>query len=78
MRTWLKETLNRRRLLWGSLAAAGGSLLRGVAATGQSPHAGHGSAPYEANMIGGHGAHGNMITVGDVGSARTASTPRRS
>ena len=39
MRTWLKETLNRRRLLWGSLAAAGGSLLGGVAATGQSPYA---------------------------------------
>ena len=75
MRTWLKQTLDRRRLLWGSLAAAGGSLLSGLAASGQSSHAEHGSAPYEANMIGGHGAHGNMITVGDVGSARNGFDP---
>ncbi|WP_246777260.1 hypothetical protein [Microvirga sp. VF16] len=77
MRNWLRETVNRRHLLWGSLATASGSLLGGVAATGQSPHAGHGAAarPYETNSTNPHGAHGNMITVGDVGSARNGFDP---
>jgi len=77
MRAWLKETLNRRRLLWGSFAAAGGSLLGGMAATGQSPHPGHGSAarPYETNLASHNGAHGNMTTVGDVDSAHNGFDP---
>jgi manganese oxidase len=76
MRRWLRETVNRRHLLWGSLATASGSLLGGMAAIGQSSHAGHASAPpYEANAAGHHGAHGNMITVGDVGPAHNGFDP---
>ena len=76
MRNWLREAVNRRHLLWGGLATASGSLLGGVAATGQSSHAGHGSTPpYEANAGGHHSAHGNMITVGDVGSAHNGFDP---
>ena len=76
MRNWLRETVNRRHLLWGSLATASGSLIGGAAATGQSSHAGHGSAPpYDANGAGHHSAHGNMITVGEVDNARNGFDP---
>ena len=76
MRNWLRETVNRRHLLWGSFATASGSLLGGMAATSQSPHVGHSpAAPYDATAAGRHHAHGNMITVGDVGSVHNGFDP---
>ena len=68
MRRWLQETLDRRHLLWGGLATASGSLLSVVAASGQSSHTGHtlSTPPRGAKATDDHGAHGNMITVGDV------------
>src|SRR5215211_4351676 len=70
MRNWLRETVDRRHLLWGSLATASGALLGARAATGQSPHVGHGSTAAAP-----HSAHGNMITVGDVSSVHNGFDP---
>ena len=41
MRHWLRETLSRRGLLGAGLAAAGGSVMGGMAARGQTTHTGH-------------------------------------
>ncbi len=38
---WFRDKISRRGLLWGGLAAAGGSAIAGTAA-GQSAHSGHG------------------------------------
>jgi FtsP/CotA-like multicopper oxidase with cupredoxin domain len=77
MRRWLQETLDRRHLLWGGLAAASGSLLSVVAASGQGSHTGHAPStpPPGPKATDYHGAHGNMITVGDVGSAPNGFDP---
>ncbi len=64
--SWFRERISRRGLLWGGLAAAGGSTLAGTA-VGQSAHSGHtmpkaADAPRSQHL----NAHGAMITVGDV------------
>jgi FtsP/CotA-like multicopper oxidase with cupredoxin domain len=81
MRKWFRERLDRRSLLWGGMA--GGSVLGAVALTGRvasqgAPHAGHGpsaaAAPVEASLAH-QGLHGNMVTVGDVDSAKNGFDP---
>ena len=64
--SWFRDRISRRGLLWGGLAAAGGSTLAGTA-VGQSAHSGHtmpkaADAPHSQHL----NAHGAMITVGDV------------
>jgi FtsP/CotA-like multicopper oxidase with cupredoxin domain len=77
MRSWLRDSLSRRRILWGGLAAASGSALGAIAARGQTPHAGHGAAAAtpSASPPAHRGAHGNMITVGEVDSTRNGFDP---
>jgi FtsP/CotA-like multicopper oxidase with cupredoxin domain len=72
---WLRDTLSRRRLLWASFAAATGSALGG--AIGQTSHSGHQQQPAlpGTEPVGHHGPHGNMITVGEVDSARNGFDP---
>ncbi len=71
---WVRERLTRRSLLWGGLAAAGGTAISASAARSQASHAGHGTAvmgtapPHLA-------AHGAMLTVGDVDSRRNGFDP---
>ena len=72
---WLRDRISRRGLLSGGLAAAGGTTIcaTGVA-LGQSTHAQHkaavvGTVPDHA------GAHGAMITVGEVDDARNGFDP---
>jgi FtsP/CotA-like multicopper oxidase with cupredoxin domain len=81
MRKWFRERLDRRSLLWGGMA--GGSVLGAVALTGRvasqgAPHAAHGPSaaapPVEAGLAH-QGVHGNMVTVGDVDSAKNGFDP---
>ncbi|RWL18657.1 MAG: copper oxidase [Mesorhizobium sp.] len=76
---WFREKISRRGLLWGGLAAAGGSAIAGAAA-GQSVHSGHGAASADAGAAPppAHlAAHGSMITVGDVDNERNGFDPSR-
>lgn len=83
MHKWLKERLDRRSLLYGGMAFSGGSVLGALALTGKvasqaAPHAGHGPAAAAAPgpaPLAPHGAHGNMITVGDVDGAKNGFDP---
>jgi manganese oxidase len=75
---WLRKKINRRGLLSGGLAAAGGTTILASGALGQSTHAGHGSAPAGATpATQDHGAHGAMITVGEVDNDRNGFDPSR-
>ena len=76
--TWLREGISRRGLLSGGLAAAGGTTICATrVALGQPTHDGHGnaSAPGSAPVADHRGAHGAMITVGDVDDARNGFDP---
>jgi FtsP/CotA-like multicopper oxidase with cupredoxin domain len=73
---WLREKISRRGLLSGGIAAAGGTTILAGSALGQSSHAGHGMVSgntYPAMQD--HGAHGAMITVGEVDNARNGFDP---
>jgi len=73
----LGRKLDRRLLLAGGLAAAGGTAVVASAARGQASHAGH-DMPAAAAAEGqpAHlSAHGAMITVGEVDDARNGFDP---
>lgn len=64
------ELVSRRGLLAGGLVAAGGGALLATSASGQTAHSAHGatapgSAPADSAAKA-HGAHGSMMTVGEV------------
>lgn len=76
------DTVSRRGLLLGGLAAAGGVAALAGAATAQSEHRGHPSAAAEPAATGPYavptartGAHGAMMTVGEVDYARNGFDP---
>ncbi|WP_149759297.1 multicopper oxidase domain-containing protein [Neomesorhizobium albiziae] len=76
--TWLREGISRRGLLSGGLAAAGGTTICATTvALGQPTHDGHGNAPVagSAPAPDHSGAHGAMMTVGDVDAARNGFDP---
>ena len=68
------EVVTRRGLLWGGLAAAGGTALAASGAMGQGVQAGHempaGTAPAYDPASPHPGGHGDMMTVGNVDAAR--------
>jgi FtsP/CotA-like multicopper oxidase with cupredoxin domain len=76
---WLRERPSRRVVLAGGLAAAGGTAICASGAAGQSEHAMHAAAvvsdakPAPAHL----GAHGAMITVGEVDDARNGFDPAK-
>ena len=74
---WLQQRLDRRLLLTGGLAAAGGTVALAGGARGQASHTGHGSVTASAAARQPeHGdAHGAMITVGEVDNARNGFDP---
>ena len=76
---WLEQRLDRRLLLAGGLAAAGGTIVAANGARGQSNHTGHGgAAPATAQEPPTHlAAHGAMITVGEVDDARNGFDPAK-
>ena len=77
MRRWLSFDPVRRGFLGAGLLAAGAAALTGGRASGQTGHAGH-EMPVEPDGVGkaGHrAAHGAMITVGEVDSARNGFDP---
>ncbi|MEX1181206.1 MAG: multicopper oxidase domain-containing protein [Cucumibacter sp.] len=73
----LLEKVSRRGLLWGGLAAAGGTAAYASGALGQSTHAVHeaapasGATPPSLHLT----AHGAMITVGEVDNAANGFDP---
>lgn len=75
----LERRLDRRLLLAGGLAAAGGTAMVASAARGQTSHAGHempATAPAEGQPS--HlSAHGAMITVGEVDDTRNGFDPAK-
>ena len=76
--TWLREQLNRRAVLAGGLAAAGTSALGATGALGQTDHSAHSATPAvdAPNAASDHAnAHGAMVTVGEVDSARNGFDP---
>lgn len=76
---WLEQKLDRRLLLAGGLAAAGGTVAAVNGARGQSSHAGYGAAATAtAQEPPAHlAAHGAMITVGEVDDARNGFDPAK-
>ena len=76
---WLRERLSRRVVLAGGLAAAGGTAICASGAAGQSEHAMHaGAVVSDAKPAPAHlGAHGAMITVGEVDDARNGFDPSK-
>ncbi|PTE12306.1 multicopper oxidase domain-containing protein [Mesorhizobium helmanticense] len=75
----LERKLDRRLLLVGGLAAAGGTAVAASTARGQTSHAGH---EMPAAAAGGEppahlSAHGSMITVGEVDDARNGFDPSK-
>jgi FtsP/CotA-like multicopper oxidase with cupredoxin domain len=73
MQSWIPQRLSRRGVLSGGVLAAGGAtvaaLIAGRRATAQATHDQHGLA------VGHQSAHGHMITVGDVDSAKNGFDP---
>lgn len=77
--TWLRQRLTRRGLIASSTVVAG------VSASGVTLLAGQEAAPqggytasdplHAGHALAGHDAHGNMISVGDVDSARNGFDP---
>jgi FtsP/CotA-like multicopper oxidase with cupredoxin domain len=77
MRRWLSFDPVRRGFLGAGLLAAGAAALTGGRASGQTGHPGH-EMPVQPDGVGkaGHrAAHGAMITVGEVDSARNGFDP---
>ncbi|RVC42600.1 copper oxidase, partial [Mesorhizobium sp. M4B.F.Ca.ET.088.02.2.1] len=75
----LERKFDRRLLLAGGLAAAGGTAVVASAARGQTSHAGHEMpAAVAAEGQPAHlSAHGAMITVGEVDDARNGFDPTK-
>jgi FtsP/CotA-like multicopper oxidase with cupredoxin domain len=75
----MRERLSRRVLLTGGLAAAGGTAICASAAMGQFSHIAHADGTVAAaKATPAHlGAHGAMITVGEVDSARNGFDPAK-
>lgn len=74
----LREMVSRRGLLAGGLVAAGGTALAAGGAFGQSAHTGHEAVTPESSAYSAmpaHGAHGAMMTVGDVDNAANGFDP---
>ncbi len=78
MRGWLRRKFDRRSVLYGGLAlsgsAAAAAAVAGTGAAGPTPHAAHGPT-LVTKPTAHHGAHGNMITVGDVDAATNGFDP---
>ena len=73
---WWRQRLSRRGLIWGGLAAAGGTAVYASGALGQANHATHGAPVAGPQAVPAHrAAHGAMITVGDVDYARNGFDP---
>ena len=80
---WLRRRLSRRGMLISSIAtaglsASGAALLAGKVADNEAPHSdgGSGRSPEDVSYAaGGHHAHGNMISIGDVNNARNGFDP---
>ena len=82
MRAWLRERLDRRSVLFGGMAFSGGSILGLLAFGGRTAarDASHGAHDTAASAAGesnstAHALHGDMITVGEVDSARNGFDP---
>src|SRR6188768_3487503 len=74
----LQKRLDRRLLLAGGLAAAGGTAIAASSVHGETAHQGHGAAPLApggSEPLPAHAAHGAMITVGDVDDQRNGFDP---
>jgi FtsP/CotA-like multicopper oxidase with cupredoxin domain len=79
-RDWLQQRLSRRGLIVSSIAAAGlstsgAALLASGRGQTEVPHGGHVGGSHVDYASTGHEAHGNMISVGDVDSARNGFDP---
>ncbi|MBN8998728.1 MAG: multicopper oxidase domain-containing protein, partial [Rhizobiales bacterium] len=72
---WLSSSVSRRRLVWGGLAAAGGTAIGVSGALGQAGRAEHGAAAASPSMTPHLTPHGAMITVGDVDNERNGFDP---
>ncbi len=77
MLNWFQGKMSRRGLLWGGVAAAGGSIISTSATNAQVVHSGHAPAASVTSepSASGHGAHGAMTTVGQVDHARNGFDP---
>ncbi|ODT07699.1 MAG: copper oxidase [Mesorhizobium sp. SCN 65-20] len=84
MQGWLQERLSRRLLLAGGVAAAGAAAANVTGAKGEAAHPGHdaggtavapGGDAYTAGPSGHSGAHGAMVTIGEVDSGRNGFDP---
>jgi manganese oxidase len=78
--TWFREKISRRGLLWGGVAAAGGSVICASGSSlAQSGHSGHAaiSAAGPGSVPDHRAAHGAMITVGEVDDARNGFDPAK-
>lgn len=78
-KSWLKQGLDRRMLLAGGLAAAGGTVAAVSGARGQTSHSAHAMAEQAASQDPSPPlmAHGAMITVGEVDDARNGFDPSK-
>ncbi|WP_310321809.1 multicopper oxidase domain-containing protein [Aminobacter aminovorans] len=84
--TLFGERLSRRLVLAGGICTAGATAAGVTAAVGQASHEGHaagatqppaGTDAYPAQAAGHSGAHGAMVTVGEVDSARNGFDPAK-
>lgn len=75
---WFREAISRRGLLWGGAAAATGSVISAGTSFGQNAHDGHAAVAqtgYSSAPADHGGAHGAMITVGEVDDIRNGFAP---
>lgn len=76
MRSWFRDQISRRGMLSGAVAAGSASLVGAVAAgrraTAQGAHAQHSTGSPPATH---HQAHGLMLSVGEVDTARNGFDP---
>lgn len=86
MPTWFGERLSRRLVLAGGICTAGATAAGVTAAVGQASHDGHAAGAarppsstdaYPAPAGDHSGAHGAMVTVGEVDSARNGFDPAK-
>ncbi len=84
MQGWLQERLSRRLLLAGGVAAAGAAAANVTGAKGEAAHPGHdpagtaappGGDAYASGASAHSGAHGAMVTIGEVDNGRNGFDP---
>ncbi len=77
MLKWAQTNLSRRRLLGGSIATIGASAICSSTASAQEAHGNHGGPAPNADVAASahSSAHGAMMTVGTVDSARNGFDP---